>query len=49
MFREDVLEIISAAVKGLRQAWRHLFVADLLFKLLTDVGLRNFVAVNLFP
>ena len=39
MFREDVLEIISAAVKGLRQAWRHLFVADLLFKLLTIVVL----------
>ena len=39
MFREDVLEILSAAVNGLRQAWRQLFVADLLFKLLAIVVL----------
>ena len=39
MFREDVLEIIYAARNRLRQAWLQLFVADLLFKLLTFVVL----------
>ena len=39
MFREDVLEIIYAARNRFRQAWLQLFVADLLFKLLTFVVL----------